>query len=193
MARRMEIELTSKRDDGTWTWRAAGAREPRGTVDAELVPPTTKIGDVVRVEVEGFLDGISIVSVLPPKAARSEPERIDLLTPRSEGPLVTTRLARTPRRDRGDRDRGDRDHRRRTRSDRGDRTDRGPRGDRDHDRDRDRGERGERGERGDRGDRDRDRGDRRSDRGRGERRQAPAPPPVEAKPKPKRLRPGKVH
>jgi hypothetical protein len=186
MARRMEIELTSKREDGTWTWRAAGAREPRGTVDGALVPPATQVGDVVRVEVEGFLDGISIINVLPPKAQRTEPERIDLLAPRSEGPLVTTRLARSPRRERprrderGDRgDRGDRDHRRRGRSDRGDRGERGPR-------DHDRGDRGDRGGRGERGDRERgDRGDRRE--------RTPAPPPVDAKPKPKRLRPAKVH
>ena len=30
VSRRIEIELTSARDDGSWTWRAAGAREPRG-------------------------------------------------------------------------------------------------------------------------------------------------------------------
>ena len=29
---RIEIELTSSSDDGTWTWRAAGARLPRGAV-----------------------------------------------------------------------------------------------------------------------------------------------------------------
>ncbi len=38
VARRIEIELTSKLDDGRYTWRAAGAREPRGTLVADLVP-----------------------------------------------------------------------------------------------------------------------------------------------------------
>ena len=38
MSRRMEIELTSDRGDGSWTWRAAGAKQPKGVVDAGLVP-----------------------------------------------------------------------------------------------------------------------------------------------------------
>ena len=33
MSRRIEIELTSTRPDGSWTWRAAGAREPKGVLD----------------------------------------------------------------------------------------------------------------------------------------------------------------
>ncbi len=38
MPRRIDIELTSSRPDGSWTWRAAGAREPRGVVDASVLP-----------------------------------------------------------------------------------------------------------------------------------------------------------
>jgi len=171
MARRIDIELTSKREDGAWTWRAAGAREPKGTVDGKLLPPEPKVGDTFKVEVEGFLDGLSITAVIPPKTTRNEPERIELLRPRSEGTLVTTQLARKPRRDDDRRDRRRRD-------------DRGERGDRDRDR---------RGPRSDRGDRDRDRGDR-GDRGdRDRRRERPSVPAAEAKPKPKRLRPAKAH
>ena len=33
----MEIELTSTRPDGTWTWRAAGARQPKGELDGGLL------------------------------------------------------------------------------------------------------------------------------------------------------------
>ncbi|MGH9211776.1 MAG: hypothetical protein ACRD2C_13985 [Acidimicrobiales bacterium] len=102
MARRMEIELTSDRGDGTWTWRAAGARQPRGTLDAALLPSSASVGDVLRVEVEGFLDGLTITAVLPPRATRSEPEKIELLSQRSDAPLVTTRVARRPRDDRRD-------------------------------------------------------------------------------------------
>jgi hypothetical protein len=101
MARRIDIELTSRRDDTTWTWRAAGAKQPKGTVDATLVPPEASVGDVMKAEVEGFLDGLSIVAVVPPKPARSEPERIELLTPRRDGPLVTG----PPERRRGERPR----------------------------------------------------------------------------------------
>lgn len=176
MARRIDIELTSKREDGAWTWRAAGAREPKGTVDGKLLPAEAKVGDTFKVEVEGFLDGLSITAVVPSKDTRNEPERLELLRPRSDGSLVTTQLARKPRRDDdrrdrrrrdGDRERGERDRDRRgPRSDRGDRD----RGDRDHG-DRDRG--------------DRDRGDRRRER--------PSVPAAESKPKPKRLRPAKAH
>ena len=37
MSRRIDIELTSVREDGTWTWRAAGAKQPRGVVDSSVL------------------------------------------------------------------------------------------------------------------------------------------------------------
>jgi hypothetical protein len=81
MARRIEVELTSQRDDGTWTWRAAGAKQPRGVVQADLLPSGAKAGDVLRVDAEFDLDGITIINVLPPKGPRTEPERIQLIAP----------------------------------------------------------------------------------------------------------------
>jgi len=104
----MEIELTSTREDGAWTWRAAGARQPRGSMAAQLVPAGSSVGDVLRVEVEQFMDGIEVTSVLPPKDARPEPELLEILGSGSEEPLVTTKLVgrrdvdgegRGPRRD----------------------------------------------------------------------------------------------
>ena len=92
MPRRIEIELTSSRDDGSWTWRAAGAKEPRGTLPATLLPGESKVGDVLRVDAEFFVDGIEITGVLPPKGTRQEPERLELLVPVKEEPLVTTTL-----------------------------------------------------------------------------------------------------
>ena len=74
MARRIEIELTSKLDDGRFTWRAAGAREPRGTLVADLVPSSVKIGEVLRAEVESGLDGVDVLSIVP----RKEPSPLDL-------------------------------------------------------------------------------------------------------------------
>ena len=47
MARRLDIELTSDRGDGQWTWRAAGAKQPKGTLDGSLVPSGVGVGDVV--------------------------------------------------------------------------------------------------------------------------------------------------
>ena len=90
---RMEIELTSTRDDGQWTWRAAGARQPRGTVADVLVPAGTSVGDVLRVEVEQFMDGIEVTSVLVDRVERSEPETLEILGSGHNEPLVTTKLA----------------------------------------------------------------------------------------------------
>jgi len=69
MTRRIDIELTSSQDDGTWTWRAPGARQPRGTLEGTLLPEGVKVGDVVRAEAEFDLDGIVVTSVQAPKAA----------------------------------------------------------------------------------------------------------------------------
>src|SRR5918998_822367 len=168
MSRRIDIELTSSREDGSWTWRAAGAREPKGTLEGATPPSGAAVGQVLRAEVEGFLDGLSVVAVVPPRAPRSEPEPLEIKTAGSEQPLVTSTLA--PKRS-GDRSR---------RNDRG--RDRGPREGRDG---RDSRETGP-GRRERRGGRDRQ-------DARHERPSRPAPPPVDEKPKPKRLRPGKAH
>ncbi len=101
MSRRIDIELTSAREDGTFTWRAAGAREPRGMVAGTLLSGNAKVGDVVKVEAEFFVDGIQITGLVPDKGPRQEAERLELLgTGRPEEPLVTTTLARGDREDR---------------------------------------------------------------------------------------------
>lgn len=120
MGRRIEVELTSTRDDGSWTWRAAGAKQPKGELSGDLLYAEAKVGDVVKVEADFHLDGIEIVEVFPPKAKK---ERTDLLQlksrPLRDDELVTTQ--RVARRDRGERGRrGDRPGR----SDRGDRRER---------------------------------------------------------------------
>ena len=74
MARRIEIELTSKLDDGRFTWRAAGAREPRGTLVEALVPAGTKIGEILRAEIDSGLEGVDVLSIIP----RKEPSPVDL-------------------------------------------------------------------------------------------------------------------
>ncbi len=98
---RMEIELTSTREDGEWTWRAAGARQPKGSVQAGLVPNGSAVGDVLRVEFEQFMDGIEVTSVLPDKTERQAPELLEMLGSGRDEPLVTTRLTgkRNRRRD----------------------------------------------------------------------------------------------
>ena len=165
MSRRIEIELTSERPDGIWTWRAAGAKQPKGELQGSLLPAGSKVGEVLRADADFAMDGIDIVAVLPPKAARKEPERLVVVGTKQDEPLITTQLAPKGKGG-GRRDRGDR-------GDRGDR----PRGDRRNDRDR-----------GDRGG-DRSRGDRPG----GDRSRGPRPDPVPERPKPKRLRPGRAN
>lgn len=178
MPRRIEVELTSEREDGTWTWRAAGARQPKGTLSGSLLFEGAKVGDVVRADAEFDIDGIDIVTVLPPKGPRSEPETIEILSSGpSEDQLVTTTLAPKGR---GERRGGEREGGRRPgRREGGPRRDGGPRGDRGG-----RGDGGDRAPRSDGGGRDSRRP------ARPPRAERPAPP---AKPKPKRLRPLRHH
>ena len=106
MPRRIDIELTSAQADGSWTWRAAGAKAPKGSMAATLLPPAAKVGDVLRVDAEFFVDGISIVGVLPPKGAREQPELLEFISTAKDEPLVTSTL--TSRQSEGDRPRGNR-------------------------------------------------------------------------------------
>ena len=104
MPHRMDVELTSARPDGTWTWRAAGAKQPKGMVDGGLLYEGAAVGDVVRVEAAFEIDGISIVSVLPPKEKkRPQPERLEVLgpppPPRDAGPRGDKPPPRRPRRE----------------------------------------------------------------------------------------------
>src|SRR3954468_20571617 len=103
MSRRIDVELTSSRSDGTWTWRAAGARQPKGELDGSLLYSGAKVGDVVRADADFAIEGITITAVLPPKGGRSEPERLEIIGSRRDEPGVTTVLAPKGRRDRGDR------------------------------------------------------------------------------------------
>ena len=184
MPRRIEIELTSTKDDGSWTWRAAGARQPKGVVEASLLPGGAEVGAVLRADVDTGLDGTTVLAVLPPKGARQEPERIELVGQADPAEWVTTTLAR---RDRGERrnrpDKGDRrdgkDRPRRDRDSRGGRLSEGRPG-------------GERSgpDRGGQARNDRS-GRSRTDEGqRGKRRDRPEAP---SRPRPKRLRAGRTH
>lgn len=191
MPRRIDVELTSERPDGTWTWRAAGARQPRGELEGGLLPSGAKVGDTLTAWAEFDIEGITVTAVVPPKAADKPAfEMLEIIGEQREFTPVTSTLV-----GRGDRDRGDRGDRR----DRPDRGDRGPRGPRPDRPDRPRTDRPDRQPRGDRPDRP-DRPDR-TPRPEGAparaarpRRERPAPPPpLPERPKPKRLRPGRAH
>jgi len=81
MSRRIDIELTSRREDGSWTWRAPGARQPRGSLEGGLLPPSAKVGDVLRAEADFDLEGITVVAVQAPRPEESNggPERIEVV------------------------------------------------------------------------------------------------------------------
>jgi hypothetical protein len=119
VARRIDIELTSRLDDGRYTWRASGAREPRGTLDGAIVPDGAKVGEVLRAEVDSGLDGVDVLSIVPrkqPSPLDPRGEALTVLGTGSEDGGVQVTLAT---RGRGRRDVGDdRDERRGPRRDR---------------------------------------------------------------------------
>ena len=141
MSRRLDIELTSTRDDGTWTWRAAGAKVPKGVVVATLLPSQSKIGDVLKIEADFDIDGITVLSVV---TQRDKSQKATLLQLIDDKPFVgvTEKLAKKSRDDKPRRgkqgprtDRPDRDNReprepREPRADRPNREPRAPRPDR---------------------------------------------------------------
>src|SRR5580693_609608 len=117
MSRRIDIELTSRTGDGSWTWRAAGARQPKGTVDGALVPAGEKVGAVLRADVDVGLEGIDVLSLTAAKPARSPEKtegRIEVKGTPKRAPDVSVILAPGS------------DKRRRDRDDDGERRDRRP-------------------------------------------------------------------
>jgi hypothetical protein len=186
MSRRIEIELTSARPDGTWTWRAAGAQKPKGVLDGALLPEGASIGMILKADAETEMDGTSILSVTQGKAKAEKAGVLELIPSDKPFEAVIETKARRDRGDRpgGDRPRGDRPPRRD-----GDRPG-GPR------RDRPAGAPGGDRERGPRPGGDRPRTDR-GPRPGGDRPQGrprfEAPPELPQRPKAKRLKPGRKH
>ena len=181
MSRRIDVELTSDRGDGTWSWRAAGARQPKGVLDAGLLYGGAQVGDVVRAEADFDIDGITVISVQAPKGARREPERIEIRGAEKEFTPITSSLTGKAR-ERAER--GEDDRPRRSRDDRGPRPG-GPGAPGGRPGGRPGGpSRGE-GDRGPRPGGERRAGDRPQ--------RPPRPAPPAPKPKAKKLRPQRVH
>lgn len=103
MSRRLDIELTSAREDGTWTWRAAGAKVPKGVVEATLLPGESKVGDVLKIEADFDIDGITVLSVVP---QRDKSQKATFLQLIDDKPFtgVTEKLAKKSKSDRLQRD-----------------------------------------------------------------------------------------
>jgi hypothetical protein len=111
MSRRIEIEITSLSGDLA-TWRAAGAKLPKGVLQASLVPGGPVIGNVYRADIEQYMEGIEVLSVTAPKTASPldpKNERVERIAEPKKGPDVVVTYApkgRGPRRDGEDRERG---------------------------------------------------------------------------------------
>ena len=101
MPRRIDIELTSALSDGSWTWRKAGALQPKGTVEASILPDGAKVGDELKVEAEQMLDGIEILSVVK---GREKAARTDLLEFIPDDKPFEAVIETRAKRGRGDRD-----------------------------------------------------------------------------------------
>ena len=91
---KIDVEITSQRENGDWTWRAVGAREPKGTVEASLLPDDLIIGAKFSVETEHFLDGIVVTKVFDQKQASEKGETLEILGSGRQTDLVTTKLAK---------------------------------------------------------------------------------------------------
>ena len=100
MSRRLDIELTSNRLDGTWTWRAAGAKSPKGVVNGSLLSSTAKTGDVLKVEADFDIDGISVLSVVQMREKGQRGNMLEMLASEKSFTPVTQKLAEKPKSDR---------------------------------------------------------------------------------------------
>ena len=107
MSKRIDIELTSNRGDGTWTWRAAGAKTPKGTLNGAILEADAKAGDTLKVEAEFDLDGVEILSLVKTKEKAVRGNLLQIIGSEKEFQPVTQKLStkskdRKPKRD-GDR------------------------------------------------------------------------------------------
>jgi len=102
--RRLEIEITSLQGEQA-TWRAAGAKLPKGVVSVSLLPGGVQVGSVYRADVEQFMEGFEVLSVTAPKTASPlDPrhERLEIIPSKPSGPDVVVTYApkgRAPRRE----------------------------------------------------------------------------------------------
>jgi hypothetical protein len=100
MSRRLDIELTSNRQDGTWTWRAAGAKSPKGVVSGSLLSANAKTGDVLKVEADFDIDGISVLSIVQMREKGQRGNLLEMLASEKTFTPVTQKLADKPKSDR---------------------------------------------------------------------------------------------
>jgi len=101
----MDIEVTSTRPDGTFTWRQAGAKAPKGSGGADVLPAEAKVGDVLRAEIDMDMDGPVVVSLSPVKQRERNVKLLTITGSGAEFKPVTE--VSTNRRSKGGDKRGD--------------------------------------------------------------------------------------
>lgn len=79
MARHIDIEITSKLDDDRFTWRATGAKEPRGTLDGSLLPGQVSAGAKLRAEIEVSIEGVEITKLEAIGAVVKQAKRVETI------------------------------------------------------------------------------------------------------------------
>ena len=101
MSRRIEIEITSISSESA-TWRAAGAKLPKGVLGLDLLPAGTSVGDQFRADADQTMEGVEIIALLPQKTASPKKETIALIPQKKASEEVTVTYA--PKGGRGRRD-----------------------------------------------------------------------------------------
>lgn len=94
MSRRIDIELTSVLPDGGFTWRAAGAKAPKGTIATGVIPSSHRVGEVLKVEAEFDLDGITVLGLVQARDKKQKSNTLEMLPSSSKFEPVTQRLAK---------------------------------------------------------------------------------------------------
>ncbi|MFM8868013.1 MAG: hypothetical protein ACKOFZ_07010 [Ilumatobacteraceae bacterium] len=93
MSRRIDIELTSVLPDGGFTWRAAGAKAPKGIVASGVLPSSHRVGEVLKVEAEFDLDGITVLGLVQARDKKQKSNVLEMLPSSNTFEPVTQRLA----------------------------------------------------------------------------------------------------
>ena len=96
MPRRLDVELTSVRADGSFTWKAAGALLPKGVVNPAVLGSEAKVGDTLRVEIETGVDGSTVLGVVALRVRRDAPVLLQLSASEFQ-PVTETRAPRPAR------------------------------------------------------------------------------------------------
>ncbi len=99
--KKIQIELTS-RQGANWTWRKAGAKQPKGEIAESMLPSGSSLGDEIWIEIASSIDGIYVESVLAsPKTDQQEKntQTLELLGPAKNSRPVSVNYRTPPARD----------------------------------------------------------------------------------------------